>query len=237
VGQSKPPRPALGSYAEITYLLTTYQLVGMIAVMSKKTGENARDTLIDVGTDLMRRSGYVGTTVDEICTAAGLTKGAFFHYFPSKEALAQECLRKWQEQMATLHRTAPYQAIDDPLEKVLASIDFIAELFRRPDVQKSCLAGTTVQEISETNPVLRDAAQTCFVQGEAYFKSLLDDAVNGGAGRGCGVPLDTASLARHWMATMQGSLLLWKASRDPEDISASLMHLKAYLAGLLRESV
>jgi TetR/AcrR family transcriptional repressor of nem operon len=200
--------------------------------MAKNSGENARDTLIGVGTELMRRSGYVGTTVDEICSAAGVTKGAFFHHFPSKEALAKECLRKWQDQMAALHRSAAYQSIEDPVEKALASIDFMAEVFRQPDVQKSCLAGTTVQEISETNPVLREAAQSCFVHGEAYFKSLLDDACDS-----CHQTLDTASLARHWMGTIQGSLLLWKASRDTNVIPENLMHFKSYLAGLLREKV
>jgi TetR/AcrR family transcriptional repressor of nem operon len=204
----------------------------MIAGMLKNTGENAREALVDSGIDLFRRSGYVATTVDEICSAAGVTKGAFFHHFPSKEALATECLRKWQGQMATLHLSAAYQAIADPVEKVLASIDFMIEVFRNPDVQKSCLAGTTVQEISETNPVLREAAQNCFLQGEAYFKSLLDDAC-----RSCHQTLDTASLARHWMGTIQGSLLLWKASRNAEVISENLMHFKSYLAGLLREKV
>ncbi len=200
--------------------------------MSRNTGENVRDTLIDVGTELMRRCGYVGTTVDEICSAAGVTKGAFFHHFPSKEALAKECLRKWQDQMATLHLSADYQAIADPVEKVLASIDFMIEVFSNPDVQKSCLAGTTVQEISETNPALREAAQTCFLQGEAYFKSLLDDGA-----RSRGLTLDSASLARHWMGTIQGSLLLSKASRNAEIISENLTHFKSYLAGLLREKV
>jgi TetR/AcrR family transcriptional repressor of nem operon len=196
--------------------------------MSRNAGENTRDTLVDVGTDLFRRTGYVATSVDEICTAAGVTKGAFFYHFPSKESLAEACLRRWQEQMETLHRLAAYQSIDDPVQKVLASIDFMIEVFSNPDVQKSCLAGTTVQEVSESNPILRDAAQTCFVQGEACFQSLLDDAC-----RSRGVMLDTASLARHWMGTIQGALLLWKASRDTKVISENLTHFKAYLAGLL----
>jgi len=199
--------------------------------MPKNTGENARDSLIGVGSDLMRRSGYTATTVDEICSAAGVTKGAFFHHFQSKEALATECLDKWQEQMATLHRSATYQAIKDPVEKVLASIDFMIDVFSDPSAQTSCLAGTTVQEVSETNPTLREAAQTCFVQGEKYFASLLDDAC-----RNRGIALDTASLAEHWMSTIQGSLLLAKASRDPAVIGRNLTHFKTYLAGLLGET-
>ena len=196
--------------------------------MPKNTGENARDALIGVGTELMRRSGYTATSVEQICTAAGLTKGAFFHHFPSKESLAEACLRNWQEQMASLHQSAAYQSIDDPAEKVLASIDFMIAVFADPEVHKSCLAGTTVQEISETNPVLRDAAYACLARGEEYFRSMLDAAC-----RQRQLKLDTASLARHWMGTMQGALLLYKASRDPGVIRDNLSHFKNYLAGLL----
>jgi TetR/AcrR family transcriptional repressor of nem operon len=195
--------------------------------MPRKSAENARDSLIEAGTDLMRRSGYVATSVEEICTAAGLTKGAFFHHFPSKEALAEACLHNWQGQMATLHRSAAYQSLADPVEKVLASIDFMAELFANPGVQKSCLAGTTVQEVSETNPVLREAAHACFAKGEAYFQSLLDAAC-----RERNMKLETASLAELWMSTIQGSLLLAKASRDPAVIGRNLAHFKNYLASL-----
>lgn len=198
--------------------------------MPKKTGENARDTLLGVGTDLMRRNGYNATTVDEICMAAGVTKGAFFHHFPSKETLATECLRNWPAQMAALHRAAAYQSIADPVEKVLASIDFMSEIFADPNVHKSCLAGTTAQEVSETSPVLRDAAQACFIQGEAYFKSLLDDAC-----RSHNLILDTNSLAEHWMSTIQGSLLLAKASGDAAVISRNLTHFKNYLASLFNQ--
>ena len=179
------------------------------AVMSKKTGENARATLIDVGTELMRRSGYVATTVDEICTAAGLTKGAFFHHFESKEALAEACLGEWDRRVIAMHESAPFQKIADPQEKLLAAIDFFAGVFSNPQQVKSCLAGTTVQEVSESHPALREAAQACFVSGERQFQALLDDAC-----RSRGVALDTASLAQLWMATIQGSLLLCKASRE-----------------------
>lgn len=200
--------------------------------MVKNPGENAREMLLDAGTELFRRTGYVATTVDEICTAAGVTKGAFFHHFPSKEALAGECLRRWPERMESLHRSAAYQAIADPADKVLAAVDFLAQVFTNPDVQKSCLAGTTVQEISESNPALRDAANACFVKGEDYFASLLDDAC-----RARGVALDTRSLARHWMGTIQGALLLYKASRDPAVIAESLSHFQRYLASLLGKNL
>lgn len=204
--------------------------------MPRNAGENSRDALLAVGTDLMRRSGYTATSVEEICTAAGVTKGAFFHHFSSKEALAKECLSKWQEQMAALHRNAPYQAIEDPVAKVLAAIDFMATLFAGADVPKSCLAGTTVQEVSESNPVLREAAEECLATGERYFQSLLDAACQSAACRARGVKLDTASLAELWMGTVQGSLLLAKASQDPTVIGRNLAHFKNYVRTLLEQA-
>jgi TetR/AcrR family transcriptional regulator, transcriptional repressor for nem operon len=197
--------------------------------MPKKPGENARDSLIAVGTDLMRHSGYSDTSVGEICTAAGVTKGAFFHHFPSKESLAKECLGHWREHMATAHRHAAYQSIEDPVQKVLAAVDYMIEMTADPKVEQSCLAGTTLQEVAATNPVLREAAHECLVKGQQYFQSLLD-----AASRERGVNLDTASLAEHWMSTVQGSLLLAKGSRDSAVIQRNLTHFKTYLASLLQ---
>jgi TetR/AcrR family transcriptional regulator, transcriptional repressor for nem operon len=195
--------------------------------MPRNAGESAREKLVGFGTELVRRNGYNATTVDDICTAAGVTKGAFFHHFESKEALAAECLRQWPESMANLHRTAPYQSIADPVEKLLAAIDFMSDVFDNPRVHKSCLAGTAVQEVSESSPVLREAAQACFVKGQAYVQSLLESAC---AARN--QHIDTASLAEHWMSTIQGSLLLAKASRDPQAIRRNLTHFKNYIAAL-----
>jgi TetR/AcrR family transcriptional repressor of nem operon len=199
--------------------------------MPKKPAENpvsARDGLVQAATELMLRNGYVATTVDEICTAAGVTKGAFFHHFPSKEALAETCLHEWPNRLGELHRSAAYQSLEDPVARLYGAIDLMRDLLLRPDVHKSCLAGTTVQEVSESNPVLREAAQTCFVKGQHFFQSLLDDAC-----RSRGVELDTASLANHWMCTMQGALLLWKASRDDRVIAESFDHLRDYYERLL----
>jgi len=195
--------------------------------MARNSGENARGALLTVATDLMRRSGYSATSVDEICTAAGVTKGAFFHHFPSKESLAKECLNQWREHMATAHRGAAYQSFEDPVAKVLGAIDFMIEMASSPDVEQSCLAGTTLQEVSATNPILREAAYECLLKGQQYFQSLLDVAC-----RDRGVQLDTASLAEHWMGTVQGSLLLAKGARDPDVVRRNLTHFKMYVAAL-----
>ena len=192
-------------------------------------GAASRERLIQAGTRLIQRQGFVSTRVEEICEAAGLTKGAFFHHFESKEDLARACLQAWDQSVISMLETGPFQAIEDPIDRALGCMSFVAERIGAPGGLKSCLAGTTVQEVHETYPGLRDAAQACFEHGATRLARLLDDAC-ATAGR----TLDTRALATMWLATMQGSLLLCKASGDETVIRDSLAHVERYIESLLR---
>jgi TetR/AcrR family transcriptional regulator, transcriptional repressor for nem operon len=188
----------------------------------------AKEKLLHAATDLFRRNGYPATTVDEICEQAGVTKGAFFHHFKSKEALAEACLCAWDEMAVGMEQGAPFQKSSDPLKRALGYMDFYLGLFQNPKLLKSCLAGTTVQDVADTNPKLRDAANVCFVNAGHRFRALLDAACKGKRRKP-----DTASLAALWMATLQGALILCKASQDESVIPKSLEHVKQYIRGLL----
>jgi len=189
---------------------------------------DTREKLIGAGTALFRKGGYGPTSVEEICAEAGVSKGAFFHYFASKEELALAALEQWDLMAAKMMAEAPFAAMEDPVKKVLGCVEFFAALFANPKVTKSCLAGVAAQEASETNAALRKAANACFVHNQERFKGLLD-----GACRKAGKKLDTASLAVMFMATLQGSLLLARASKEDAVVPGNLRHFGAYLEGLL----
>ncbi len=184
-----------------------------------------RDTLLDTATRLFRQQGFAATTVDEICSQAGATKGAFFHYFESKEAVAKECLVRWKQGFGAVLAGAGVFDEPDPVDRVLGLFDFLIGFFSDPKQLKSCLAGTTVQEVSETHPQLRDAANDCFVALKGHLQAMLDEAC-----RSRRLKRDTDSLATLWMAAMQGAFVLCKASRDESVVPDSLRHVRAYIA-------
>src|SRR5215471_5713204 len=76
----------------------------------------ARSKLLEAATSIVRKKGYAATSVDELCASAGVTKGAFFHHFPSKDSLAVAALHHWSERSDALFAAAPYHRLDDPLE-------------------------------------------------------------------------------------------------------------------------
>ena len=196
--------------------------------MRQQRATATREKLVRAATELIRRKGYTATTIDDICEQSAVTKGAFFHHFKTKEDLVEASLVAWDCQAASMVAAAPFQAIKDARKKALGYMDFYTGLFDNPKVLKSCLAGTTAQEVSDTNPALRKAANACFQNAQERFQSLLDDACKGSRKR-----VDTAALAALWSATLQGSFILSKASQDGAIVHRNLEQLRRYIASLL----
>jgi len=63
-------------------------------------GEVTRRHILEVAAAFFAEHGYAGTSLNDVIRDAGVTKGAFYFHFPSKEALALQVLRYKQEQWA-----------------------------------------------------------------------------------------------------------------------------------------
>lgn len=196
--------------------------------MAQERSEATKRNLIGAATELVRRKGYNATSVDDICQQAGITKGAFFHHYSSKEALVEAALSAWHDGVAEQLKDAPFQRLKDPRKRVLGFMDFFIAAFSQPEMLKSCLAGTTVQEAAETHPRLRDAANHCFSGLEQSFGTLLAEATSSSRKKP-----DIAGLASLWVAVMQGSLILYKASRDEQVIARNLTQIRDHIAAQL----
>lgn len=186
----------------------------------------AKDKLLDVALRTIREKGYCATTVDDLCAAAGVTKGAFFHHFDSKEALAVAAAEHWATITGKLFESAPYHDVKDPLERVLAYIDFRRSLIRGKIPEFTCLVGTMVQETYDRNPDIR-AACAASIFGHAAtlvadIQAVIDE--HGIQNIGC----TAASLARHTQAVLQGAFILAKASGSADFAIESCDHLKRY---------
>jgi len=75
---------------------------------TQQRGEETRKRLLDAAQEAFALYGYDGTSVAEICRRTGVTKGAFYHHFPSKQDVFLELLERWLEgvnaQLAALGR-------------------------------------------------------------------------------------------------------------------------------------
>lgn len=195
---------------------------------------SARTRLLDAATDLVRRQGFAGTSVDALCASAGVTKGAFFHHFASKDALGVAAAEHWSETTGGLFAAGAWLGLPDPVDRILGYIDFREQLIAGTPAEFTCLAGTMVQEVHETSPAIRDACRRSIFGHaetlEADFAAAI--AARGVAGVAAGVT--ALGLALHTQAVLQGGFVLSKASGDTAPALASIDHLRRYLKLLFR---
>src|ERR1700729_4525706 len=84
----------------------------------------SKTKLLDATLKVVRAKGYNATRIEDVCAEAGLTKGSFFHHFKSKDDLALAALEHWKASSGDLFANAPYHHAADPLDRILAYVDF-----------------------------------------------------------------------------------------------------------------
>lgn len=197
--------------------------------MSTKTAQTespTKEKLLDAAQRLMLAKGFPATTVDEICETAGLTKGSFFHYFESKEDLGRAALAHYAGRGLGSLESAPFRQESDPLRRILASIDFWIDRINDPSTVCGCLLGNFAQELSDTHPAIRAQCARYFARWTRMLRQDFEEARSAYRPR---ARIDTQGLAEHYVAAVEGGLLLTKASRDRKVFERNLRHLKRYV--------
>ncbi|PHP68819.1 TetR family transcriptional regulator [Zhengella mangrovi] len=188
--------------------------------------EETRRKLLDTGFTLIREKGYAATRVDDICAAAGVTKGGFFHHFRSKEEWGGAVAEHWGEVTSGLFQDAPYHQPSDALDRVLAYVDFRKAILEGPVAEFTCVAGTLTQEIHLQSPEIRDAAAAAIFGHAATLESDIAEAK---AARCPDADWTPESLARFTQAALQGAFILAKAQGGPETARDMVDHLRRYV--------
>jgi TetR/AcrR family transcriptional regulator, transcriptional repressor for nem operon len=186
----------------------------------------AKLKLLDAALSAIRTKGYSATSVDELCAAAGVTKGAFFHHFRSKEDLAVAAAEHWSATTGALFAEAPYHDHADPLDRVLGYVAFRKALLQGGVPEFTCLVGTMVQETYETAPAIRDACDRSISGHAATLEADIEAAIRD---RGMSPDWTAGSLALHTQAVLQGAFILAKAKGGPGIAADSVDHLTRYL--------
>ena len=194
---------------------------------------DARTRLLDAAIHVIRAQGYSASTVDDICRAAGLTKGAFFHHFRSKEDLAVTAAAHFSQMAERLFGAASYRELADPLDRLLGYIDFRSAIITGPLAGFTCLLGTMVQEAYDTHPAI---CRACDAYISAHAAKVEKDISAAKALYAPEAEWSAESLALYTQAVLQGAFVLAKSKGGPEVARDCLAHLRRYLLQLFNRS-
>ncbi len=198
--------------------------------MNAQALHSSKTRLLDAALTVIRTQGYAATTVDDICHAADVTKGSFFHHFKSKDELALAAADHFSSMADRLFSTAPYHAAKDPAERVLGYIDFRAAMLAGEIPQYTCLLGTMVQETYATHPAIREACDRHISGHAAQVAKDIAEAKRLYAPK---APWSPEGLAFYTQAVLQGAFILAKAKQDSAVAADSVAHLRDHVKTLL----
>lgn len=176
---------------------------------------DAKERLIDTAVVLIRARSYTSVSVDDICKNAGVRKGSFYHFFPSKRDLALAAVDSWWDSMLVDVLEPAFQSDIPPLGRIQRMFDRAVILHSNAQEKtgqfQGCPLGNLALEVSSQDEVMRQKLDQTFQQ----FSGYIEKALNSGVADGSIPPnLNIRDTARALLSYFYGIIMMAKTAND-----------------------
>ncbi len=166
----------------------------------QQRGAKTRTRLMDVAEACFSSQGYDATGIAEICRRAGVSKGAFYHHFDSKQALFMALLERWLSGLEVYFLAVRDGTTDVPAA-LLQMVDGLALILSERRGQLPILLEFWLQAAHD--PAVWTAAIAPYRRYHEYFAHMF----RAGIANGTVKPIN-AELAAQMLVSLAVGLLL-----------------------------
>lgn len=194
-------------------------------------GTTTRTALLDSAERLVLDRGFAGAPVDRIVEGAGATKGAFFHHFASKQALADALIRRWAEGDARHLEDKLGRAerlVEDPLQQLDLFLGFFVEEAEETGGElPGCLFAAYAYQTGLFEPATLEVLAEAMMLWRRRLRAKLDEVV---LLHPPASVVDLDAFADSVTVVFEGAYVLSRALGQPEVVAAQLRLLRRHLA-------
>jgi len=190
-----------------------------------RKGEKTKLHIIMKSAELFNQKGYVGTSMQDIIDATGLTKGALYRGFASKDEIALEAFQYAGKVLWGFFAEA-MEGKATAIEKILAMGSVYSDTVNNPPMKGGCPFLNTAIESDHSFPVLRDDAISAYTQTLAFIQSTLAQGVVDGE---FVQNMDTESVASFVFSAIEGSIMASRLTRDNKHVAFALSNIERLL--------
>jgi len=195
-----------------------------------RDGSATRDRILDAAQRLVLERGFAGTSVDAVLSEASVTKGGFFHHFPSKQALGLALVERYAAvdlQALEDFMGGAEASSDDPAEQLVAFVRRFEEAaVELAAVQPGCLFASFVYERALAAPGTEEIIAHSI---ETWRKRVLAKLEQAAEAHPPAIDADLPSLADQIFTTFEGGFILARAMGEPDHLRRQLAHVRHYL--------
>lgn len=219
----------------LTRAVLTYILIGMLHVRwkSKRKGiaprdpERTRKRLLKAAFQEIHLSGFRSADMDAILAQAGVTKGALYYHFDSKEALGYAVV---DEVIADIARDKWLHPLRNPTNPVDTLVGIVQSTSLKPqDLRRGCALNNLALEMSPIDEGFRKRTAKLFKHWHDAITRALRTGQKHGVVRN---DVDPDEVATFLIAAYEGYFSLAKNSQDARVLRSGLKILIGYLEGL-----
>jgi AcrR family transcriptional regulator len=166
----------------------------------QQRSEETHNRILEAATHLFAKSGYDATGVAEICQAAGVSKGAFYHHFPTKQAIFMDLLNAYLNGIDSGFKLMRQQ--DNPAPQVIIQMAELAgSMFQSADIHLPIFLEFWTQ--ANHDPQIWEAAIAPYQRYQSYFTQMIQEGIEEGSIQ----PVDPQLAARVLVALAMGLLM------------------------------
>lgn len=193
----------------------------------QQRSEETQARILDAAVRRFSISGYDGTSVDEICLEAGVSKGAFYHHFPAKQAVFLSLLNGWLGTIDSGLKAVRRESVPQTLMEMtsLLPVVFASANEHLPMFMEFWLQASRDEEVYRT-----------MIAPYRYFNDYFTSLIESGIAEGSFKDTDARVLAQTIMSIAIGTLL--QGLLDPERTnwaSVAEQSIRVLLAGVMND--
>ncbi|MFZ0534949.1 MAG: TetR/AcrR family transcriptional regulator [Anaerolineales bacterium] len=166
----------------------------------QQRSEETHNHILEAATHLFSKTGYDATGVAEICQAAGVSKGAFYHHFPTKQAVFMELLNTYLKGIETGF-TLMRQETGNVPQAIIQMAEMVGSLFQTADIHLPIFLEFWTQ--ANHDPHIWKAAIAPYRRYQSYFAEMIQEGID----EGSLMPLDAQLAARVLVSLALGMLM------------------------------
>lgn len=181
-----------------------------------------KNQILDIAARLIQQRGFNGFSYADIAVEIGIRKASLHHHFPSKTGLGIALIARYDGQFR-----AALEDIDAKHSGYFARLRAFIGLYRESLVaNKMCLCGMLATDHMTLDAALLPSLQNFFKGNAAWLQRTLRAGVASKEFRLHGT---TAAVAQHWLASLQGALLVAYVTGEPAGFEMTEAQLRQSL--------
>ncbi len=172
--------------------------------------ERTKKFIIEKVSPIFNKKGVAGTSLSDMTSATGLTKGAIYGNFKDKDTLAIACF----EHNLRFLQKGLYKSIatnGDAHHKLSALIKFYLEYFQDVSENGGCPLMNSAIEADDAYPLLKEKVRHTMKLWEKELVSIIRDSQENGD---TNPKMDPVKFSRRFIASIEGGILLAKSMED-----------------------